>query len=256
MFGVIDTVSTFNRASAIFHTVEQFNKKTVSILKEEKGKYSNQTSAFKEEDIKTLNQKFPDIKLKRIVGADINFGGSYWGGNSYSKTINIAGLENQSINPSKQPYHSGMTHVTDSEMDKLGLTILAGRLPTADNEYAISKHIVDAFKSINSSANISYETMLTTYKEFSLGNNSEIGIIVGVIDDGSDYSEYMNMDISKIREDNMLQQKTYRELEFGFGNMLYITENKYNELLAKPINMQLNIVHDNSSSSFNLNELS
>lgn len=254
MFGVIDTVSTFNRASAIFHTVEQFNKKTVSLLKEEKGEYSNPAAAFKEEDIRAINQKFPDIELKKVVGANIRFGSSYWS-ESYSKTISIEGLENQSSNPAKQPYYSGMTYVTEAEMSKLGLSLVAGRMPTADNEYAISKHIIDAFKSINSSANITYETMLTTYKNFRLGYQDGMGIIVGIVDDGSDYSEYMNMDSSQISSDYMLQQKISRELDFGFGNMLYITETKYNELLSKPINMQLNIVQDNSSSSFNLNEL-
>ena len=148
-----------------------------------------------------------------------------------------------------------MTYVTEAEMSKLGLSLVAGKMPTADNEYAISKHIVDAFKSINSTANITYETMLTTYKNFRFGYQDGMGTIVGIVDDGSDYSEYMNMDSSQISSDYMLQQKISRELDFGFGNMLYITETKYNELLAEPINMQLNIVQDNSSSSFNLQEL-
>jgi hypothetical protein len=87
--------------------------------------------------------------------------------------------------------------------------------------------------------------MLTTYKACSIYSTSSTHYtIVGIIDDGSDYSEYMSMPSSQIGGDFMLQQKISRELDFGFTNMVYITENKYNELLNKPINMPLYINYE------------
>jgi len=256
MFGIIDTFSSFNRAGAIFHTVEQFNQKTISILKEEEGKYSNKTSPFKEADIDIIKEKFPDIELKKIVGADISFGQSYWS-NSYNKQLQIENLNNSSSNPANTPYYSGMIHLKQNELSSYGLSLLpGGRLPTNDNEICISKHIFECFKALNSSENLTYDTMLTTYKECIIGYNyNNKYTIVGIIDDGSNYSEYMNMESSQINSDYLLQQQISRELDFGFCNMIYITENKYNGLLSEPISMNLNVVQENSSSSFNVGEL-
>ena len=258
MFGVIDTVSTFNRASAVFHTVEEFNKKTISILKEEKGEWSNNSAAFKEEDVKAINDKFPDIKLKKIVGSKIEFGQRYWS-NAYSKTLQIQGLNNSSTNPSQIPFFSGMTHITEQEMTSLELSLIAGKMPTNDNEITISKHIFDAFKCLNSNAELTYETMLSTYKNCTINydyNNSYT--IVGIIDDGSDFSEYMNISSAELESKDMLMTKIARELDFGLSNMIYITENKYNELLNTPISMYLYVSHpdyEHSGNSLQLNRI-
>ena len=248
MFGVIDTFSTFNRAGAIFHTVEQFNKKSISILKEEEGEYSNNVATFKEEDVRAIKEKFPDIELKKVVGANIRFGSSYWS-DSYGKTIYIQNLNNSSSNPSQVPYISGMINVTDDEMNKLGLQLVAGRMPEEKQEIAISKHIFDAFKSLNSNADLTYEKILSTHKSCSLGYNYDNYTIVGIVDDGSDFTEYMNMETAQISSDYMLQQKISRELDFGFANMTYITAEKYDELLSKPTNMSLYVQYGDYDSS-------
>lgn len=248
MFGVIDTFSTFNRAAAIFHTVDQFNKKSISILKEEEGEYSNNVVAFKEEDVRAIKEKFPEIDLKKVVGANIRFGSSYWS-ETYGRTIQISNLNNSSNNPSQVPYISGMISVTDDEMAKLGLQLVAGKMPETNSEIAISKHIFDAFKALNTTAELTYEKMLTTYKSCSLGYNYDNYTIVGIVDDGSDYSEYMNMETAQISSDYMLQQKISRELDFGFANMTYITADKYDELLSKPTNMSLYVQYGEYDSS-------
>ncbi len=264
MFGIIDTLSSFNRAAAIFHTVEQFNSKTISILKEQEGDYSNDVMPFKEEDIRILSEKYPDIKLKKIVGAEINFGSSYYG-NYYSKTLRITDLSNSTSNQACVPYYSGMTYIAHNadanatdELSKYGLTLVAGRLPNADNnkEICISKHLVDCFKKINSSLENKsteelYNEFLTTYKNCSDEYGRYSFTIVGIIDDGSDWTEYMNKEASELNADYMLQQKLSRELDFGFSNMLYINEDFYNELLSKPVNMYSYIFYDGVSLGYN-----
>ena len=249
MFGIIDTFSSFNRSAAIFHTVEQFNQKTISILKEQEGEYYNQVQPFKETDIGVIKEKFPDIQLKKIVGADIRFGSRYYGGETWGKMLQIQSLNNSSSNPACVPYYSGMVHVTESELSKFDLTLIKGRLPINDNEICISKHIFECFKALNPTENLTYDKMLSTYKNCSNYNGYDSSyIIVGIIDDGSDYSEYMNMESAQINSDNMLQAKLSRELDFGFANMIYITENKYTQLLQKPINMDLYIHYGNLDS--------
>ena len=247
MFGVIDTLSTFNRSAAIFNTVEKFDQTTVSMLKEEKGEYSNHVLAFKEEDIRAINEKFPDIEIKKVTGANIEFGRSYYGNNHYNNTVNISDLNSSSNNLSQVPYISGMIYVTDKEMSKFGLQLVAGRMPVANNEIAISKHIYDAFECLNSDTDLTYDKMFTTYKSCYINGGNYT--IVGIVDDGSDYSEYMNMEKAQISSDYMLQQKISRELNFGFTNMCYITADKYNELLAKPIEMSLYFYDEDSGSS-------
>ena len=256
MFGIIDTFSSFDRAAAVSHTVTQFNKKTVSLLKETEGEYSNDTTPFKDSDIILLHDKFPDIELKKVTGSDINFGNNYYS-NSYNKTIYINELSGSqsSSNPANTPYYSGMICVTEGELAKYGLSLVAGRLPsnTNDKEICISKHIYDCFVKSNPNSGITYDKILTQYKQCNIGYSYDnTYTIVGIIDDGVDYSEYMNIETAQISSDYMLQQKISRELDFGFSNMIYVNQSKYDKMLNKPLNVNTQIFANDTNLHYSL----
>jgi len=236
IFGIVDTLGTFNRPQAVYSTIKEFDNKYVSLLKEVPSEYGNDIMPFTEANFKSISEKFPDVKLKKVVNAGINFGSSYYP-NYHNSRIYLSGseLKNETNNVAKTPFISGMTYLKEEEMDDLGLTFVAGRLPSAKNEIAISKHIYNCFSWLNSEKITSEQVLIDSYNSVYLGNSSGNMKVVGVIDDGSDLTKYTNMTSEEINKDYSLENKIARELSFGFSNMVYVSEAYQNEILNEGI---------------------
>ena len=233
IFGVVDTLSSFNRPKAVWDTVNQFDNKHVALLKEVEGKYGNDTRPWTETDIKLVSEKFPEIRLKKIVNAGLGFGSSP-GNAAYNKQINLqsAELKTQNSNVAKTAFASGMMYITEAEMNTFGLTFAAGRLPETKEEIAISKHIFDCFKWANEDKISTYNDILKVeYNRIYLDGKTYT--VVGVIDDHTDITKYTNLSTEEINKDYSTENKIARELSLGLTNMLYVSETYYNELLNK-----------------------
>jgi len=245
MFGIIDTFSTFNRPAAMSHTIESFNKTEIELLKEKKGEYSNYVTPFKQSDIDYIKENFPGIDIKPVVSGGMRFNSNY-NSSSYSNPIMISNLSYNSNNIAKVPYYSGMVYMSEAEMQQYGLNLVAGRYPSAteNNEICISKHQYDCLKELNPTLNLEYDNFLSEYNSCQLGYNyyeDNNYKIVGIIDDGSDLSEYMNLDNSQISSDYLLNQKVTRDLDFGFENIIYINQSLYEEKLNKTLDVDFHV---------------
>ena len=239
IFGIVDALGTFNRPQAVYSTIKEFDNKYVSLLKEVPDEWGNSIMPWTESNVKAVSEKFPDITLKKVVGAGINFGSSYYPNYYNSRiTLNGDGLKNETNNVAKTPFTSGMTYLEEDELASLGLTVVAGRLPVAGNEIAVSKHIYDCFNWLNSETIKTPDDLLKVeYNSVSMntGEEYEAFKIVGVIDDGSDLTKYTNLTAEEINKDYELENKIARELSFGFSNMVYINESCYQKMLNKKI---------------------
>lgn len=237
IFGVVDTLSSFNRPSAVWATVEKFDNKYVSILKEVPADYGNNVMPFQSADVQILNEKFPDINIKKVVNANIYHGNNFYP-NWQNNRIYINNLDYETSNVLKAPFTSGMTNVSREELDKLGFEIVAGDLPSADGEIAISKHIYDCYKELNTEKITSETQFLTTYNSCNINSNSGGSsnyTIVGIIDDHYDLSKYNDVTTEQLNKDYSLEEKIARELVFGFTNMVYVNEQDYAEALNKRV---------------------
>lgn len=231
IFGVVDTLSSFNRPEAVWATVEKFENKYVSILREVPSDYGNDVMPFQESDIALLNEKFPEIKIKKVVNANVNHGSNYYS-NWESNRLYISNSEitSDTSNVVKAPFISGMTYLTEQDIQTLGFNVVAGRLPEVAGEVAISKHIFDCYKELNTE--LTEDALLTTYKNGYVNNFNSGSFnfkIVGIVDDHYDLSKYNSVTTEELNKDYSLKEKIARELSFGFTNMLYISEVDYEE---------------------------
>lgn len=245
MFGIIDTLSSFNRPHAVYSTIEEFDQKYISIMKESEGEYSNTAELFTNKDVQTLTEKFPSIKLKKVVGKDIRFGSSYY--NSYDNRIRFQTLDCDTNLSIKAPTYSGMIYLTQDELNSLGLDLIAGRLPQSDNEICITKYQYECIKNLNEEKVTKYSDILDTYKTCYINNDYIDRIIVGIIDDGKDMTKYYEATTEQLNTNMMYSSQLSREIEFGFTNILLITENRYNQLLDVEADVQFEIDVNNST---------
>lgn len=252
MFGLIDTFSSFNRGKAIANTVAVNQDKYVSMLKEKKGEYSNDAYLYNEEDLKLINEKFPDITLKPVVGANVRVGEGYYA-DTYGKTFSISGLETPSNSILKTAFYSGMVHMADeNELAKYGLALVCGRLPNQKNEVCLSKRNFEVLKSQNLDKNLTPELMLSTYNSLYFYNYNYNGsgdnyfTIVGIVDDGKDWSQYESLSTEELSANYMLQSKISRELNFGFSHMLFVNKGVYDDYVNSKRDMYLNLFKEDT----------
>ena len=242
MFGIIDTLSAFNRADGVYNTIEMSGTKYVSIKKESEGEYSNYTEAFKKSELDYFKQKFPDINFEVVVGRNLRFGESWVDNNNY---INISNLECYSNNPVYSVKHSGMVAINQDKLSNLGFSLLEGRLPVTDNEICISEHLYNSFKKNNDDEITSHQQFLSEYADCSLSSNNGSSVqykIVGIIKDNIDISKYLDLTTEEINANYTLRSEIETVLNFGYSNIVYITQNKYDELLEKPISKSVAVV--------------
>lgn len=221
MFGVVNTMSSFNRADSMYATTQQLGTKTIAINK--RIDYYNDSNYLIGDD---LFNKFqtdnPNYKFYKVIASNENYnvyasGNSNNGGDIYS-TIYRSQI-------------SGVTAIDNNIMAELDLTLLeGGRLPTTNTEICISNNMLNTI--------IKYYSSISSFADL---NNKQITIsgfnspftIVGVIKDNTDISKYVNLDgtSSSRNENNSLYEELDRVMKFGLINMCYINQNAFNEYL-------------------------
>lgn len=232
IFGVVDALGTFNRPLAVYETITEFDNKYVSLLKETPGQWGNDTAPWTETDIKTINEMFPDIKVVKVANSGVNFGSHFYS-NYYNNALMFSSFSGDTNNVAKKPFMSGMVYIAEADLAGFGLTKVAGRMPEANNEIAISKHIFDCVGWLDANKTVAYEDLLNVNKNKVNIRGTEYKV-VGIIDDGVDLTEYTNLTAEEIDKKD-LEEQIARQLSFGFTNIVYVNETYYNEMLQQKI---------------------
>jgi ABC-type transport system, involved in lipoprotein release, permease component len=154
-----------------------------------------QSAQLTNADIEMLKAKFGEDLVAVYTGEDTCFG--YYDYAQYLK--DRSKIQNTMGSSFYQPFFSGLVEITEAQLDKLGYT-LEGKLPTADNEIAVTNYALDIFKlcGYNSTTN-------STINGFSELRNKKIilndritdtqkeYVIVGVVDTKFNSSRYESM---------------------------------------------------------------
>ena len=227
LFGVIDTLSSFNRPQAVWSTVEKFDNQYVKLLK---GKPYGDGRAmgmpWTETDTLLLNEKFPDIQFLNVVNTGRYFG-TPWGSGS-TNTLSINGLESQGT-VLTSAFYSGMMYLPEDKVQTLGVSIEYGRLPNKSKEVAITKHMYNALKANNAEKVKEYSDVVGgSYGSIEMYNSKSGNwtkyTIVGIVDDKSDFSKYAEYSTEEINSDYKLQDKIRTEITQSMATMLFISE--------------------------------
>lgn len=272
IFGLVDTVSCWNRADSVAKAMEISGTKSVLLKKEHKkesfGYSYNQDSMISLEEYKKINEEYGnDILIKGLVGRGAWSGAGELRYDSEKSTF-TRGSSSSSSN-TEQKYDatvntdmSGFVYFKDnSELERAGFTI-QGRLPLTRDEVAISKHHYDSLKYNNSEIN-SYNGLYVKLgdKSFDFDNDYNTALrsfkVVGVVDDGTDFSQYSNVTEEQFNSDNTIQGKIRADMDYSFASVVYISEDLYNFCSNSTQDTYIYITYkgdDNSTSSISIND--
>lgn len=242
IFGLVDTVSCWNRADSVAKAMEISGTKSVLFKKEHKKEQSgysyNQDVMLSLDDYKKINEEYGnDILIKGLVGRGAwSDAGTLRYDSDKSTFSSGAGSSTSAetkFDATVDTSMSGFAYFKDnSELERAGFTI-QGRLPLTRDEVAISKHHYDSLK-YNNSEITSYEGLYVKLndKSFDLDNNYETALksfkVVGVVDDGTDFSKYSNVTEDQLRNDRTMEGKLEADLKYTFASVVYVSEQLYN----------------------------
>lgn len=242
IFGLVDTVSCWNRADSVAKAMEISGTKSVLFKKEHKKEQSgysyNQDVMLSLDDYKKINDEYgKDILIKGLVGrgAWSDAGTLRYDSDksTFSSGTGSSTSAETKFDATVDTSMSGFAYFTNNaELERAGFTI-TGRLPNDSNEVAISKHHFDSLK-YNNSEITSYEGLYVKLndKSFDLDNNYETALksfkVVGVVDDGTDFSKYSNVTEDQLRNDRTMEGKLEADLKYTFASVVYVSEQLYN----------------------------
>ena len=256
VFGIIDALGQWNRASSVYEAMTLQNQKTVAFRKSVKESTWVNHQAIPAGDLAVLQNDFKSHTIKGV--ARTNYG---------EQEIKLEGISySRSNNPLWEPKVVGYVGLTEAELAKWGFK-KQGRLPETDNEICVSQHIWDALvkriaeneesKRIKADFETNYAStgLMVNLEGLDTQNWGQYNIkIVGVIDDKTDLSVYTSKTDEEIMEDRNINQV----LRYGFTNIAYTTVSKYNSILensSADIYYYLNLGFENTQ-SFSKNSLS
>lgn len=211
MFGIVDTMSSFNRANSLYSTVGQLNLKTIAINKAE-GSYS--TFSVSQNDIKKLKEENPEYNFYPVVGTNLQYNIS-----GISLTSN-SGNQNYTIN---RTYISGIMAIDETIKQDLNLELIEeGRLPVNDNEICISYNM---FSTITNNSSINSFSELKDKNIELYSNNWNTFKIVGVLKDDTNINKYKDLDgdQASINENRTLYEELETVMTYGLVNMCYVS---------------------------------
>ena len=239
LFGLADTMASFNIAKSNYDSLMNMNTKQVSIdLRHVTGSdnyyYGNQEQVG-EQDLKDLKEKFPDYTFKP-VHAEGRSGSALYSMISDSVTNNyyyVTGI-------------SGIASLTKNEMQGLHLSLYhegntLSQLPNADDEIMLTKYQYELIKhhglkdietsekiTIRSLSDLMGKTIKYLDKDYTI-----VGVLNGTIDEAR-YQKIKEMTTNYPPSNMYMLVEEYKtKLTEGFNNVFVFTENELNRILKE-----------------------
>lgn len=238
MFGVVNTMSSFNRADSVYSTLKQLDVKTIAINKniDYYDSYSFSDAEFAKFQADNSNHT-----LYPVIGSR----------NSFYTYISSesANYDPYAYNTLRREYISGIMAINEDITNYLNLQLVEGVLPSQNNEICISYNIMETIKTQYNS--ISSVNDLQE-KGFSIGSYGSFKI-VGVIKDATDISRYENLkgDNASWNDNYELHQELDILMECGLINMCYVTSNAFETLKTQNTESQDFQIYDKNQDYVN-----
>ena len=220
LFGVVNTMSSFNRADSMYATIDELNIDTISVNK--RVDYDNYDIYLIDNDLYTkFKNDNPNYTLSRVVASGESF--NVYDVGSYSQSGN-------SENTIRRSSVSGIMEINNSLLKTFNLELIAGNLPTSDNQICISSNMLETIISSYSNAT-SFNNVKG--KDIYIGGVNKTFTIVGVIKDNTNIDKYK--DLSGDQADMRKNSSTYKELDvlmdLGLINMCYVSNGEFSNCL-------------------------
>lgn len=249
MFGLVDTMSTYSATDTVLDGLSKLDNTSYQLTKERKVTYS--TSSYWNTD--TFNQ-FSDEEISSI---ETNYGVKAKGINAnYNQCISLSeNLLNPANNSLFADGYFGETYLSNEELSQLNFSMLAGNLPSNDNQVAIGDYIYYLFKTYGyqyrdysgenqdtieiESNNITPENLIGKKINVRTKNYRNISLeISGIVNTNLDMSEFdslKNANYSQTYNDTTIKNLYNRltsEVVYNFPNLLYTSKNYMDNLTS------------------------
>lgn len=209
MFGIVNTMSSFNRADSLYSTATQLNLKTIAISKNED---SYSSFSITDKELNNLKNNNKDYNFYPVIGTNCEY---------RIDGLNISG-SNNSFYSLNRPYISGIMAIDETIQKDLNLTLAYGKLPQSTGEICISQNMYNTItknSSFKSFGNLSGKTIRF---------NDEYFTIVGVLQDDTDISKYENLDGNISSSNSTIYEELSTVVSYGLVNMCYVTQSSFN----------------------------
>lgn len=220
MFGVVNTMSCFNRADSMYATISELNIKSIAINK--RVEYDNYgTYLIGDKLFNKFQNDNKGYELNKVIGSGEPF--NLYNCGSYSQNGN-------DDNTIKRHKVSGLMEINSNVIQQFGLKIPYGVLPSNDNEVCISSNLLSTCISTYSEVN-SFEDI--NGKEIHISGMNKTFKIVGVIQDNTNIDKYKDLkgDQSDVYENNSLYEELNTIMNFSLINMCYTNQSTFNTCL-------------------------
>ncbi len=226
VFGLIDTFSTWNRATSVYDGIKYDNQKIVVFKKqqrEEGNTYMNDMN-FSSVDIENLSQKFPDYTFKPVAGSRYRFA-----------TMDVVGQELPSqVNYVWQFCATKFANFSNDDLEA-GDFEIEGRLPVNDHEIAITKHLFNVLEKNLPDMNLtSFSGLKLTINNFYEDDDSRYEKVqfdvVGIVDDKSDFSKYESLKDSEIQSNYKVANEITSRIMSGISNWVFVSSSNMEKL--------------------------
>ena len=217
MFGVVDTMASFDKATSVCESISTLNLSNFSVAKFGKSYgYIDSAGVIAETEFNKVKEQNPDYIFLKVLGT-----GSRFYLNKFSQTgsgmNDYDSLDRNSI--------SGVTYGDEATLAKLKINLIEGRMPSADNEICISEHVFNILK--NSTTLTSFEELKNAGDAFNIGTNrnTESFSVVGIIKDDTNLSKYEKLEPRNYESREIIDTI----VNYSSANLCVITENKFND---------------------------
>lgn len=147
LFGIADSLAAYNRVDATVNSIIDGHVDAVAfskrqVVEDEYGYLRKYDLTLSKEDIANINDtigKEINLDFKPVFAPN-----SHYGSGSFGMTYNYATNNNVGQNSYYMDSISGLVEFTAADFDKLDFTI-QGRLPTSNDEIAITKYLFEHF---------------------------------------------------------------------------------------------------------------
>ncbi len=239
MFGLVDTLASYNRATSVYESLNMLDVKTYAISKsmiDEYG-YNSGDMPMDKSDLNRLHNSYKDYNFQTVIYQNKNFSlRSNDGG--YYNYINLSNINNE-YSSTLRSRISGMMALNNNIKTAFNLEILYGRMPTEENEICISSNIYDTI--VERTKGNDAGSKITKFEDFETNKilirfaDDKDYSIVGVVKDDTDISKYKNSDngdnANNIK-DYLSSQEVDTILSYGLTNMCYVSDSTFANLAA------------------------
>lgn len=239
MFGLVDTLASYNRATSVYESLNMLDIKTYAISKSMVDEYGYNTGSMPmdKSDLDRIKNSYKEYDFQTVIYQNKNFSLRANNG-SYYNYINLSNINNEYTSTLRSRI-SGIMPINESIKGQFGLDVLYGKLPTEANEICLSSNIYETI--VERTKGNDEGTKITKFEDFEtkkiairFGDDTEYSI-VGVIKDDTDISKYKNADNSDNAtniKDYLSSQEVDTILSYGLTNMCYVADTTFTGLAA------------------------